>query len=101
MIFITLGSDPPPLESDKNIFYFFLDTRPFFEHFLKKCFLPLENLKTLFSKFAKNELKAVKVAALHAAFAILSGMLAAPCGMTAAPHGVSAPPDSHGNSRRT
>ena len=27
MIIITLGSDPPPLERDKNIFYF-LDTRP-------------------------------------------------------------------------
>ena len=37
VIFITLGSDPPPLKSDKNIFYF-LDTRPFFEHFLKKMY---------------------------------------------------------------
>ena len=35
VIFITLGSDPPPLGSYKNIFY----TRPFFEQFLKrKCF---------------------------------------------------------------
>ena len=38
VIFITLGSDPLPLESDKNIFYLFLDTRPFFEHFLKKMY---------------------------------------------------------------
>ena len=38
VIFIPLGSDPPPsLESDKNIFYF-VDTRPFFENFLKKRF---------------------------------------------------------------
>ena len=37
VILITLGSDPPPLESDKNIFFFFWDTRQFFEQFLKKC----------------------------------------------------------------
>ena len=54
---------PPPLESDTNIFYFF-DTLPIFEHFLKKFFLLLEKLITLiekFSKFAKNELNAVNV----------------------------------------
>ena len=34
VIYITLGSDPPPLESDGNIFHFF-------EHFLKKnAFMP-------------------------------------------------------------
>ena len=54
----------------------FLDTRLFFEYFLKKCFLPLERLKL---KFAKNEVKAVKVAEM-----------ATPCGVSAALQGMSA-----------
>ena len=46
-IFITLGSDPPPLESDKNIFYFFWIQDHFLSTFWKNVFLPLEKLKTL------------------------------------------------------
>ena len=47
-----------------------------------------EKLKTLFSKFAKNEAKAVKVA-----------VLAAPCNVLVAPRGMLALQDTHGNSR--
>ena len=52
-----------------KIFSIFLDTRPFFlALFEKNVFLPLEKMKTLnnFSKFAKNEVKAVKVAVFTA-----------------------------------
>ena len=71
---------------------------------MKKCFLSLEKLKTLgkFSKFAKNEVKAVKVAvsatlhdmsaAPHDASATLRNVSAAPCNMLAT-H------DTHGTSR--
>ena len=37
VIFIPLGSDPPPLKSDNH----FLATRPFFEHFWKKVYFSL------------------------------------------------------------
>ena len=40
VIFITLGSDPPPPYKVIKIFLIFLDTKPFFEHFLKKFFAP-------------------------------------------------------------
>ena len=39
--FITLNTDPPQEVIKK--YFLFLDTKPFFEHFLKKMF-PLENL---------------------------------------------------------
>ena len=70
------------------------------DHFLstfeKKVFLPLENLKTLkkFSKIAKNEVKAEKVAVLAAP----RGMLATPRGVSVVLHGVLAvPPKSDQN----
>ena len=45
----------------KNIFYFFLDTRPF-------------------SKFAKNEVKGLKVLArAHSVSATLHGVIVSPC----------------------
>ena len=81
-----------------KIFSIFLDTRPFFE---KNVFLPLEKLKTL-SKFAKNEVKAVKVAVSAA----LQDVSASRCDMSTAQHDVSAAPcdmlatqDTNGNSR--
>ena len=86
MIFITLGSDPPPLESDKNIFYF-LDTRIFFA--------PRKAEKT------KNEVKAVKLAVLAESGNVLAappGMPAALRGMPAALSGVLALRDTHGKS---
>ena len=57
--------------------------------FEKKGFLPLENLKTLkkFSKIAKNEVKAVKVA-----------VLAAPHDISATPNDVLDALDTHGKS---
>ena len=61
-----------------NIFSIYLDIRPFFEHFLKKMFLPQEKLKTI-KKFAKNKVKGVEVAVLAA----MSGVLAAPYGTSA------------------
>ena len=90
-----------------KIFSIFLDTRPFFEHFLKKnVFLPLKKLKTLkFSKIAKNEVKAVQVAV----FATPHGMSAIPRGVSVAQHcvlvvpaalrGMLALQDTHGNTR--
>ena len=51
----------------------------------KNVFLPLEKLKTLFSKFAKNEVKAIKMTVLAAP----CNVLAAPRGVLATPHGVS------------
>ena len=62
------------------MFSIFLDTRQFFEHFLKKCFFaPRKADKHLekFSKFAKNEVKAVKMA-----------VSAALRGMSATPHNI-------------
>ena len=51
-----------------------MDTRPYFEHFLKKCFLTLEKLRTLRKNFQKNELEACKVAAQYAMSAALHNM---------------------------
>ena len=56
-----------------KIFSIFLDTRSFFEHFLKKCFFALRKAEN------KNEVKAAK-----------GNVLAAPCNVLAKPHCVSA-----------
>ena len=63
--------------------------------------MPLEKLKK-FSKFAKNEVKAVKVAVLAAPCNVLvapRGVSATPCGVPAALRGMFAIQDTHGNSR--
>jgi len=86
VIFITLGSDPPPLESDKNIFYFL-------GYYGKWFFAPTKAEK--FSKFAKNEVKAIKGAvstAMRDVSAAPHGMSVAPRGVLAAPRGMSATP---------
>ena len=70
VIFITLGLDPPPLESDTFFSIFFLDTRPLFENFLKKMiFSPLKSQKHLekFSKKEKNWLLHIQPRAMSAA----------------------------------
>ena len=48
--FLSLWGLTPPLESDKNIFYFFILDH-FLSTFWKKFFLPLEKLKTLRKNF--------------------------------------------------
>ena len=55
--FYYFGVWPPPRKQKKNLG----DTRPFFSTFWKKCFAPMKAEKNLekFSKFDKNELKAV------------------------------------------
>ena len=89
------GLTPPPLESDKNIFYFFWILDHFLSTFWKKWFFAprnAENTKKNFQNLLKNELKAVKVASQQAVSATLNDM-------SGAPRGVLAPPDSHLNSR--
>ena len=77
----------------------------------KYFFAPRKTENTLknFSKFARNEVKAVKVVVSAALCDVLTGlrdMSAAPRDMLAAPHNVSAAPhdmlaiqDNHGNPR--
>ena len=50
--FYHFGSCPPPPYKVKKKFYF-LDTRPLFENFLKKMFFPFEKSKTLRKIFKK------------------------------------------------
>ena len=59
--------------------------------------MPLEKLKK-FSKFAKNEVKAVKVAVCNVLVAP-RGVSATPRGVPAALRGMFAIQDTHGNSR--
>ena len=51
-LFLSLcGLTPPPPKTHKKYFLFFLDTKPFFEHFLKKkmLFAPRKSENTFFN----------------------------------------------------
>ena len=51
VIFITLGSDPPPSPLKViKIFSIFFDTKPFCKHFSKKYFFALRKAETTFLK---------------------------------------------------
>ena len=82
MIFITLGSDPPPPRSDNH---FFWQIDHFLSTFGKKCIFPFENPKTL-QKISKNWCCTCKMAGTSLKMlAIPQKMMAAPCKISAAP----------------
>ena len=78
LISITLGSDPSTLEeSYKNILYF-LVTRQFFEHFLKKMFFASEKAENNWKPHPMSTAPLAMLAVTHTVLATAHGGLRYP-----------------------